>query len=198
MQRKAYDTDLSDAEWKQLRSKLPKPKPGGRPRTTDLREVLNAIFYVNKSGCHWRLLPHDFPSWQTVYMYFRDWQKDGTWKMIHDFLRRKLRRADGRKGAASAAIIDSQSVKASEEANKTGFDAGKKIKGRKRHILVDTMGLLIAVVVHSADIQDRDGAKLVFKETGPQARLELVWADGGYAGQLIDWTKKNTVGILKS
>ena len=198
MQRKAYDTDLSDAEWNHLHPRLPKAKHGGRPRTTDLREVLNAVFYVSKSGCHWRLLPHDFPVWQTVYMYFRDWQDDGTWKTLHDFLRRKIRRADGRNGSASAAIIDSQSVKASGEARKTGFDAGKKIKGRKRHILVDTLGLLIAVVIHSADIQDRDGAKLVFKEAGSQSRLQLVWADGGYAGQLIDWTKKNMAGASKS
>jgi putative transposase len=198
MQRKAYDTDLSDAEWNHLRSRLPKAKHGGRPRTADLREIINAVFYVNKSGCHWRLLPHDFPPWQTVYMYFRDWRKDGTWQAIHDFLRRKLRRDDDRKGAASAAIIDSQSVKASGEANKTGFDAGKKIKGRKRHLLVDTMGLLIAVVVHSADIQDRDGAKLVFNEASPQSRLQLVWADGGYAGELVDWAKKNMIVTLKS
>ncbi len=198
MQRKAYDTDLTDAEWNHLRSRLPKAKRGGRPRTADLREVLNAIFYLTKSGCHWRLLPHDFPAWQTVYTYFRSWQEDGTWKSIHDFLRRKLRRSDGRSGSASAAIIDSQSVKASEVAKKTGFDAGKKIKGRKRHILVDTMGLLIAVVVHSAAIQDRDGAKLVFHQAQPQSRLELIWADGGYAGQLIAWTKKNMAGTSRS
>jgi len=198
MQRKAYDTDLSDAEWNQLRSRLPKPKWGVRPRTTDLREILNAIFYITKAGCQWRMLPHEFPPWQTVYTYFRDWQENGTWQDIHDFLRRKLRRQDGRHGAASAAIIDSQSVKASEESKKTGYDAGKKIKGRKRHLLVDTLGLLIAVVVHSAGIQDRDGAKLVFKKARPQSRLELVWADGGYAGQLVDWVKKSVAGDLQS
>lgn len=198
MQRKAYDTDLTDAEWSHLRPRLPKAKQGGRPRTSDLREIINAVFYLTKSGCHWRLLPHDFPAWQTVYTYFRSWQEDGTWQSIHDFLRRKLRRADGRSGSASAGVIDSQSVKASGEAKKTGFDAGKRIKGRKRHILVDTMGLLMAVVVHSAAIQDRDGAKLVFHEAKPQARLKLIWADGGYAGQLIGWTKKNTGGSSRS
>lgn len=199
MQRKAYDTDLSDAEWIQLRSLLPKAKWGGRPRTVDLREILNAIFYITKAGCQWRMLPHEFPSWQTVYTYFRNWQEDGTWEEIHDFLRRKLRRQSGRHGAASAAVIDSQSVKSSEEARKAGYDAGKKIKGRKRHILVDTLGLLIAVVVHSADVQDRDGAKLVYKEARPQSRLELVWADGGYSGPTLEsWVKKNAAGVLRS
>jgi putative transposase len=198
MQRKAYNTDMSDTEWNQLRSRLPRAKWGGRPRTTDLREILNAIFYITKAGCQWRMLPHEFPPWQTVYTYFRNWQEDGTWEEIHDFLRRKLRRQDGRHGAASAAIIDSQSVKASEEARHTGYDAGKKIKGRKRHLLVDTLGLLIAVVIHSADIQDRDGAKILFKETPAQSRLELVWADGGYCGKLVGWVKKSMVGSLPS
>src|SRR5205807_1358929 len=142
MQRRAYDTDLSDGEWNYLRTRLPKAKSGGRPRTTNPREVVNAVFYVSKSGCHWRLLPHDFPPWQTVYMYFQNWQRDGTWKIIHDFLRSKLRRQDGRHSSASAGSIDSQTIKASGEAKKTGYDAGKKIKGRKRHILVDTLGLL--------------------------------------------------------
>lgn len=198
MQRKAFDTDLSDAEWNQLRSFLPKAKFGGRPRTVDLREILNSIFYITKTGCQWRMLPHEFPAWPTVYTYFRNWQEDGTWEEIHDFLRRKLRRREGRTGAASAAIIDSQTVKASEEPAETGYDAGKKIKGRKRHLLVDTLGLLIAVVVHSAGVQDRDGAKLVVCETKTQSRLKMVWADGGYSGQLIDWVKKNAAGDLPS
>ena len=198
MQRKAYDTDLSDAEWNQLRFRLPKPRFGGRPRTANLREILNAIFYITKAGCQWRMLPHEFPAWQTVYTYFRNWQEDGTWEGIHDYLRRKIRRIDGRHGASSAGIIDSQSVKASEVSRKTGYDAGKKIKGRKRHLLVDTMGLLIAAVVHSADIQDRDGAKILFRKTEPQSRMELVWADGGYAGKLVDWVKKNAAGTSQS
>lgn len=199
MQRKAYETDLSDAEWNQLRPLLPKAKWGGRPRTTEIREIVNAVFYMTKAGCQWRMLPHEFPAWQTVYTYFRNWQEDGTWEEIHDFLRRKLRRSEGRRGAASAAIIDAQTVKASEEPVETGYDAGKKTKGRKRHLLVDTMGLLIAVVVHSADIQDRDGAMLVFKEAKSQSHLKLVWADGGYGGPILgDWVKKNATGALKS
>lgn len=134
------------------------------------------------------MLPHDFPAWQTVYHYFRTWRKDGTWKGIHDALRRDVRVQAGREPEPSAAIIDSQSVKTTEKGGIHGYDAGKKINGRKRHILVDTMGLILAVVVHAANVQDRDGAKLVLEKVKYLLpRLCLIWADGGYAGQLIDW-----------
>jgi putative transposase len=136
------------------------------------------------------MLPHDFPKWKTVHHYFRLWPIQGTWEQLHDQLREQVRRNAGREASPSAGIIDSQSVKTTETGGPRGYDAGKKVNGRKRHIIVDTMGLLLAVVVHAAAIQDRDGAKLVMMRiAGRFPRLKLIWADGGYAGQLIDWVK---------
>jgi putative transposase len=197
--RKPYPSDLNDAEWQIIKPLIPPAKPGGRPRSTDMREVLNGIFYELRSGCAWRMLPHDLPPYKTVYHYFRQWKGDGTWERMNQELRAKLRIADGREAEPSAAIIDSQSVKTTDVKGIRGYDAGKQVKGRKRHILVDTMGLLLMVLVHAANIQERDGAKLLLnKARGCFTRLRLIWADAGYRGQpMIDWVLNTHGWILE-
>ena len=195
--RKAYASDLTDAQWEIIATMLPSESDAGRPREVDFREIVNAVMYRTRTGCAWELLPHDLPPKSTVYEYYRKWQRDGRWKAVHDALRRKTRQHEGRNPEASAGIVDSQSAKTSENCDAAGYDAGKKINGRKRHLLVDTLGLIIAVVVTLASVQDRDGAKQVFASAADQPRLEKVWADGGYRGKLVDWTSKNCAWNLE-
>jgi putative transposase len=186
--RKPYPSDLSDAEWTLLTPELPPPVAAGAPRKTNLREVVNAILYRLHNGCTWRALPHDLPPEGTVRDYFHRWRRSGLWLKINDAFRRRVGTAEGRDEEPSAGIIDSQSAKGTRTSGSKGYDAGKKVKGTKRHLLVDTLGLLLCVLVHPANIQDRDGAKLLLsKAQGLFPKLRLIWADGGYAGKLIEW-----------
>ena len=182
MKNAIFDSCLTDEQWAFIQPMLPKPSPLGRP-PTDRRRVLDAIFYVLKGGIPWRLLPSSFPPWQTIFHIFRQWQAFNIWSSLNDRLRAHLREKEGRKAQPTGAIIDSQSVKSAPHGGEVGYDAGKKIKGRKRHILVDTLGLLLAVVVTPASTPEREGAKtLLDAALGCFNRLKALWADGGYAG----------------
>jgi transposase len=181
-----YASDLTDAEWALIEPFLPAPAKVGRPRETDLRKLVEAILYMASTGCQWRAIPKEFPPYSTVQGYFYAWSHNGLLARINHVLVVALREKVGRPASPTAGVIDSQSVKTTEAGGPRGFDAGKKIKGRKRHIVTDTEGHLIGLQVHPADIQDRDGAPAVLALVGAlHPRLRHVFADGGYAGDKL-------------
>jgi putative transposase len=204
-QRQSYPSDLSDGEWNSIKDTIPRTKSnnknGGRPEKYSKREIVNAILYLVSSGCRYSDIPHDLPKKSMVWKYFNAWSESGVWKRLNTKLRKAVRVQRGRNENPSCALIDSQSVKGSCIAEQSGYDAGKKIKGRKRHLLTDTQGLILNLKVHSAGIQDRDGAKLLLKQSSSVlVSVQKILADGGYAGKLIAWVEKicdTTLEIVK-
>lgn len=192
-----YPTDLTDAQWLIFEGLLPPPSIRGRKRFYDRRQVVNAVLYLLRSGCQWRMLPHDFPPWKTVYQIFYRWREHGVWQRAHDTLREQVRVQEGKESQPTAGVIDSQSVKTTEIGGEKGYDAGKKVNGRKRHIVVDTLGLVLAVVVHPADQQDQDGACLVLYKLWERIRtLKVIFGDSAYGRTQLPEFVQSTLGWI--